>query len=292
MDDAKRIFDRIVTTQIEEGQFCQIPFNIMLNKYSSMGDNYSFRDLLNRMADLGITLTEDTYVVIMKAYVQWNDSETALEYYRKMVNSGIEPTLFSYHCILDIFTKMNNQNGIIDTIKSMITKGVVPNEYTLQYIVGYYVNRGKINEARQIQDLFQKAFPHISSNIRCHNLIINYFTKLEDYAGVLEEIHRTTSVYNARPDIYFYTCIIKAFIQKDIKTARKIFDLAVEKCAHSLNVEIFSLMMEAYYDLGDDDAVRSVYTKMVALEVRPCQRVLKILARVGGAAPSQELQEQ
>lgn len=289
MDDAKRIFERIVTAQIEEGAFCPIPFNIMLQKYSNMEDIYSFRDLLDRMTKLGMSLSEDSYVVIMKAYVQWNDSETALEYYRKMINAGIEPTLFSYHCILDIFAKMNNQNGIIDTIRTMITRGVVPNEYTLQYIIGYYIHRGKINEARQIQDLFHNSFPHIASNIRCHNMIIKYYTKLEDYAGVLEEVHRATSIYNARPDIYFYTCMIKAFAVKDIKTARKIFDLALEKCPHSLNVDIFSFMMEAYYDGGDYESIRSIYTKMCALEVSPCQKILKILSRVGCAAPSEGL---
>jgi tetratricopeptide (TPR) repeat protein len=181
---------------------------------------------------------------------------------------------------------MNNENGIIDLIRAMIVKGVVPNELTLSLIVGFFVNLGKIEEAHQVQDLFQRSFPHISSSMRCHNIFINHYTKLENRAGVLKELHRATAVYKAIPDIHTYTAMVKVFALTDIKAARKIFDLALEKCSHGLNVEIFANMMEASYNAEDYESAREIYTRMNALDVVPDQRILKVLSRLPATGAS------
>lgn len=287
MDEAKRLFERIISTQTEERKISAIPFNVMMHKYAQLGDMFSFNDVIAQMSKVGFEMDEDTYATIIRAYILWNDPETALEYYRKMVSQGITQTLVSYHIIIDLFAKMNNENGIIDVIRAMIKKGIVPNDSTISLLVGYYVNLGKIEEAHQVQDLFKRSFPHISSNMRCHNIIINHYSKLENRAGVLKELHRATAVYKALPDIHTYTSMVKVFALTDIKAARKIFELALDKCSHSLNVEIFANMMEASYNAQDYESAMEIYTRMNALDVVPDQRILKVLSRLQATGAAQ-----
>ena len=281
MDEAKKLFERIIRTQIEEGKFNAIPFNIMLQSYSRLGDLDSFIELVKRMNDYEIAFGEDTYVTIMRAYSSINQPEIALDYYRKMIGSGIEQTLLSYHCIIDIFTKINNEIGIKDTIKSMIEKNVVPNEFILASLVSYYVGFGKVKQAREIQDLFRKSFSHISHGIRCHNLIIGYLAKLEDRQGILEEVNRATTIYKTRLNTESYNYMIKAFAPGDIVGARKIFDLALEKCTDHLHEKIFATMMEAYYNANDFESMKIIYRKMEALEVESGQKTLDLMSLIG-----------
>jgi pentatricopeptide repeat protein len=280
MDEARRLFDRIIETQLQEGKLLSVPFNIMMYKYAHMGDMFSFNALITQMLDLGMKLDEDTYVHIIRAYIRWNDPETAFEYYRKMLSQGISQTLHSYHIVIDLFAKMNNENGMMEVIRTMITKGIMPNEHTLALLVGYYVNLGKVEEARKVQDLFKKSFPHISGYMRCHNIIINHYAKLENRAGVLKEVHRATAVFGAILDINSYTCMVKLFALSDIKAARKIFELALEKCRHGLDGEIFATMIEASYNAGDYDSAIEIYNRMNALDIVPDQKIIKLCSRL------------
>ena len=254
----------------------------MLNKYSWLQDANNFTAIINQMIEVGVEFGEDTYSTIIRSYLKWNKTELALDYYRKMKASCIKPSITTYHCMIDIFIKMNDEKSVVESFKSLVSNGIIPNYHLLLSLVKFYIDIGKVHEAREIQDLFRKFFPHIPNSMRCHNMIMNHYAYFDNHDGMMKELRRATAIYNVQPDLTSYEILVKALAPHDMKRASDILDRALAKYSDCLTADIFVAMMSAYCDKGDFESAKRIYTKMTALEVEPDQKTLKLLSFIGG----------
>ena len=259
-----------------------IVVTILIHGYGLNGDIEGAKAMYHKMRDLGIVPIVDTYNTLMSAYVLNHREEEALQWYTEILKAGLTPDQTTFNILLSCFQRQGNDAAAMEIYKTLLDVGLMPTSHTVTAMTHLYINKKKVNDARQFQDLFFERYPNVPVTIQPHNVLMKSMSVEGDLKAMVEEFHRATQKMNAEPTLVTFDLLIRAHASVDLKASRRWFDLGVAMCKHTLDASIYAALMTAYKNANQPELVRGVFREMQAAGIKANLDVYSIMTEIGG----------
>ncbi|HEV8053170.1 MAG TPA: hypothetical protein VGP47_11810, partial [Parachlamydiaceae bacterium] len=132
-------------------------YNILLQKYVKNEDLIACEEILNKMLQTGINLTEFSYVVLMENYGKNRNLKGGLALLLEMYNSGLNPKDATYKMLLKFYLKNSGFEGGKSFLSAVKEIKILPEEVTNGMLMNLHVINGDLKGARE---LLEKIHEH------------------------------------------------------------------------------------------------------------------------------------
>ena len=229
-------------------------FNILINAFTEKGDYDKAFETFDEMIAKNYIPTAPTISTIMKLHLKLKEPHQAIKAHNYLFKKyGVKENEYSFNTLINAYTENGNYDKAFQTFDEMIAKNCIPNATTIGTIMKLHLKLKQPHQAIKAHTLHKKY--GVKENEYSFNILIKAYTEAERYDKAIEVFHQMQNRsdvkmhnvtissmmhlynkmnkpdktidafklyqrYNIEPNIYAYTCLIKAYqMQNNIKAA-------------------------------------------------------------------------
>lgn len=243
--------------------------------------------IFQKMKEYECEPTDKSYVTIFAILVGENQLKMALRFYRYMKELGIPPSVTSLNVLIKALCK---NNGTLDAalriFNEMPNRGCVPDSYTYGTLINGLCRYGKINEAK---DLFKEMdVKGCSPSVVTYTSLIHNLCqsgKLAEAMSLLEEM----KVKKIEPNVFTYTSLMDGFCKSgNCFEAMDLFKIMVSQ-RHKPNIITYSTLLNGLCKEGKIREAVEILDRMKIQGLKPDAGLYsKVISCLCGAQKFQE----
>lgn len=203
---------------------------LALQVFSAAGASEKARAVLNILTQLGETITENDYNLLLHATAKLGDSENMLSIGERMKQNGIRLRRDYYNLVLKSHVQSRNHEKAIRLFEEMTSSGEKPDKYTWASLIQSYIVSGNLPGAEKLLHKIIKQEPttlcarHFNLLMKAHGdarnqeAAYNWFETLTSCSATTRQNRIDARDPPLGPDIYsFGICLSIASAANDKK---------------------------------------------------------------------------
>ncbi|KAK6265314.1 hypothetical protein QUC31_016151 [Theobroma cacao] len=194
IDDAFDCFSEMFQWDVTPND---VTYNILIRSLCAIGDVARAMKLLRKMQATGINADIFSFNALIQSFCRMKKIEKAEKLFNSMLRLGLDPDNYTYGAFIKALCESERFDEVIRMLKSMEAKGCIPDSYTCNLVLESLVQKGCLEEARDIakrcnrRELLSAECSRTSGGLSirlCHNLCWKGCTYyLLGYAGKADE---------------------------------------------------------------------------------------------------------
>lgn len=285
MESATRVLEQIIE-QSPGKRPTDIQMTIIVHGYCLIGDFVKSQDTFNRMSEMGVAPTLETYNTMMYACVLTNKIEEAIKYYTDILNAGLSPDSVTFNILMQCFARRQDEGGAFEVYKSILDSGFAPSSHTVTALTRLLLDGKKYDEATALQDQLFTEYPSTRLSMDPHLVLMRSLSETEKLDEMIRIFYRATETFGLEPTIDTYEVLIRAHAGKDLAGAEKWFKAALDRCPNILHAKLYAAIMLGYRHAKQYEKVKELYEDMKERGVKANVEVYMIMTHISGEQKS------
>ncbi|RIA82532.1 hypothetical protein C1645_743714 [Glomus cerebriforme] len=232
-------------------------------------DIFSIYDNLSKKGALQL-LNKNDYTQLITRLKNYNSKDFVLKWLNRFLNdmksNNLSLSLDSYELIIFMYVKWKDYDKIENIYNEICQKNISCDVYTYNKFIYIYANIGNLQRVFQLlQDMKSKS---IQPNVKTYNTIILAYLRNKNITDALSLLYEMEKE-GVRPDVVTFNSIIHGFLRiHDLKSAEKCLEI-MSSMRIKPNARTFNTLMSGYSNLGDYLYVEKLYNKMIKTNIEP-----------------------
>ncbi|KAK2995000.1 hypothetical protein RJ640_030047 [Escallonia rubra] len=296
------IFDAAAAEHADGFRHDHNTFGLMISRLLSANQFKSAEDLLNKMKEEKCEITEDIFLLIIRAYgrvhksndvirvfqvmkeyaceptpksyitvfailVSENQLKVALRFYRYMREIGIPPSVTSLNVLIKALCKnVGTLDAALRIFHEMPNRGCTPDSYTYGTLVNGFCRTGKINEAKELfREMDTKG---CSPSVVTYTSLIHGLCQSNNFDEALGLLEEMTSK-GIEANVYTYGSLMDGLCKGGlVSQAMELFEIMVRK-RHEPNMIIYSTLIHGLCKEGMLREALEIFDRMKLRGLKP-----------------------
>ena len=224
----------------------------------------------------GLKENDYSFNILINAYTENGQYDKAFQTFDEMIAKNYIPTATTINTIMKLHLKLKQSHQAIKAHSLYKKYGVKEDDYSFSILIKAYTEAGLYEKAIEVFHQMQNRPDIIVTKVTLSSImhLYNKMNKPDKTIDTFELYQR----YNIEPDIYAYTCLIKAYqMQNNIKAACNTI-----RMLHSKGIQCtpytFQPVLKHYQYRGDKRRFYKVWDAMISekYNVRPNKHLYSI----------------
>lgn len=251
-------------------------FSAVINALVGRNDIKGANEWLKRMIEQGIEPDIAVYNTILKGLCQRGEVTSMEVFMDQMRQAGHPPNLHSYTTLLKILARRRDVLAAEALFKRMLRENIFPDRVAVTTLMNAHVEAGSWKGVIRVFDYLQ-ASPvkdHVLG-IEVFNTLLKAYVLIGSPLEVVLKMSRRLELSGMKPTNRTFALLVQAACQSGrIDVATRLLEemeLRVESSTSNIRVtvEVLTIIMNAYFRIGERLKAREVYDDMIARGLQP-----------------------
>ncbi|KAF9430333.1 hypothetical protein BGZ94_007335 [Podila epigama] len=222
-----------------------IAYSRMIQLYLEHDQPENANQMFRRMRSNKMTVSVQTFTMLMEYMSKANDTRAALRYYQEMLDAGVQPDVNCYTTLINVQLRGKNVAGAERAYENMMKAGVSPTIYTYMSMMRVYSLQGHLDKVKGQWEAMAEA--GIVPDLKAYTLLMQSYGQTGN-AEMAEFIYKMMTQKDVVPDIITFTSLLGAYANLPHLSVSRVEEITrtVKDMELDPTPEYFKLLFDMY----------------------------------------------